>query len=80
MPEPSNPFKIGADAATRDQTRRALQALPTRQRTAIVLRYFEDLSEQETADAMGASVPAVKSLVQRAMKAMRQELDGGRYE
>ncbi len=63
----------------RDLLRRALQTLPERQRVAIVLRYFEDLTEQETADAMGTSVPAIKSLVQRGMETLRTHLKDERY-
>jgi len=47
--------------ATRDALWAQLQLLPPRQRAAIVLRYYLDLSEAQTADAMGCSVGAVKS-------------------
>lgn len=50
---------------------RALQELPRRQRTAIVLRYYEDLSEQAAADELRCSVAAVKSLVARGMATLR---------
>jgi RNA polymerase sigma-70 factor (sigma-E family) len=60
----------------REEIRRALATLPERQRAAIVLRYYEDLSEQQTADAMHTSVAAVKSLAQRAMRALREQLEG----
>jgi RNA polymerase sigma-70 factor (sigma-E family) len=50
---------------------RALQTLPERQRTAVVLRYYNDLSEQETADTMGVSVGTVKSSVHRGLARMR---------
>ena len=42
---------------------RAAVALPPRQRAAIVLRYYQDLTEAQTADAMGCSVGTVKSQV-----------------
>lgn len=41
--------------------RRALMALPLRQRTAVVLRYYEDLSEARTAELMRCRPVAVKS-------------------
>jgi RNA polymerase sigma-70 factor (sigma-E family) len=53
-----------------------LQTLPARQRGAVVLRYYEDLSERETAVVLGCSVAAVKSLVARSMETLRSELRG----
>lgn len=52
--------------------RAALDTLPSRQRSAIVLRYFLDLSEAEAADAMGCGVGTVKTHVKRALAALRQ--------
>ena len=48
-----------------------LHRLPYRQRCAVVLRYYEDLSEQQTADLLGCSVGAVKALTNRAMEQLR---------
>ena len=50
---------------------RAIGELPPRQRAALVLRYFEDLSETEAADAMGCSVGTVKSTTSRALDRLR---------
>lgn len=55
----------------RDEVFAALQALPARQRTAIVLRYYHDLSEADTAEAMAISVGTVKSSVSRGMERLR---------
>jgi RNA polymerase sigma-70 factor (sigma-E family) len=52
---------------------KALSELPRRQRTVVVLRYYEDLSEQETAAVMGVSVGTVKSTASRALAKMRQD-------
>jgi len=52
----------------------ALRRLPGRQREAIVLRYYADLSEAEVAAAMGISCGAVKSHTARAMAALRADL------
>lgn len=49
----------------------ALRELPKRQRAVIVLRYFGDLSEQATADALRCSVGTVKSQAFRALAALR---------
>src|SRR5438093_4443801 len=51
-----------------------LQQLPPRQRAALVLRYYEDLSERDAADAMGISAAAMKSLVARGTAALRGEM------
>lgn len=63
------------DVERREVLREALQSLPHRQRAALVLRYYEDLSEQQTADAMGCSVGAVKSLVVRGTSALRLRIE-----
>lgn len=60
-------------------TRELLMKLPVRQRAAVYLRYYEGRSERETAEALGCSVGAVKSLVLRATRALRLE-EGGRDE
>jgi RNA polymerase sigma-70 factor (sigma-E family) len=51
-----------------------LQALPPRQRAAVVLRYYEDLTERETAEAMGCSVGTVKSQVFAGLEKLRARL------
>jgi len=53
----------------------ALRGLPDRQREAIVLRYYADLSEAEIATAMGISRGAVKSHTARGMTALRAALE-----
>jgi RNA polymerase sigma-70 factor (sigma-E family) len=62
------------DLLQHDAVLAALRALPTRQREAIVLRYYADLSEAETADVMGVSRGAVKSHTARGIAALRQTL------
>lgn len=61
----------GPDAGDRDELRRALGSLPVRQRTAIVLRYYVDLSEGAIAESMDCSVPAARSLISRGMQTLR---------
>jgi len=56
----------------------ALHRLPRRQREAVVLRYYADLSEAQTAAAMGCSVGSVKSHTARALAALRPLLEEGR--
>jgi RNA polymerase sigma-70 factor (sigma-E family) len=64
------------DVGERDRIWRALDRLSKRQRSAVVLRYAEDLSERETADLLHCSVSAVKSLTARALETLRAELRG----
>ena len=59
----------------RDELWKALQHVPARQRAALVLRYYEDLSEQQTAQVLGCSVGAVKGLITRGTQAMRRALE-----
>ncbi|EWT02029.1 RNA polymerase subunit sigma-70 [Intrasporangium oryzae NRRL B-24470] len=49
----------------------ALGRLPKRQRAVVVLRYYEDFSEAETAELMGCSVGTVKSQASRALAKLR---------
>ena len=53
----------------------ALSTLPRWQCEAVILRYYADLSETETAAAMGISEGAVQSHAYRGMAALRQWLD-----
>jgi RNA polymerase sigma-70 factor (sigma-E family) len=64
------------DVAGRQDMWRRLLRLPSRQRAVLVLRYYEDLSERETAAAMRCSVAAVKSLTARATAALREGMKG----
>jgi RNA polymerase sigma-70 factor (sigma-E family) len=54
-----------------------IRALPDRQREALVLRFYLDLSEEETARAMGVSRGAVKSATSRAVAALGRKLKEG---
>jgi RNA polymerase sigma-70 factor (sigma-E family) len=61
----------------------ALRTLPPRQRSVVVLRYFEDLSVEETAEALGCRPGTVKSQASKALHSLRSRLpaavavDGG---
>jgi RNA polymerase sigma-70 factor (sigma-E family) len=54
---------------------RVLLGLPQRQRAAIVLRFYEDLSDVQTAAVLGCPPGTVRSLVSRGMKTLRDELE-----
>jgi RNA polymerase sigma-70 factor (sigma-E family) len=65
------------DVAARDELWEALGRLTYRQRAAIVLRFYEDLSEKDTARVLGCRVGTVKSSVSRGLSVMREDLDDG---
>jgi len=58
----------------RDRLWAALRGLPDRQRTVLVLRYYEDLSEEEIAHLMGCSRGTVKTHASRGLAALRTRL------
>jgi RNA polymerase sigma-70 factor (sigma-E family) len=60
--------------AQRDWLWQELQSLAPKQRAAIVLRYYEDLTEAQTAEALGVSVGTVKSQVSDGLKRLRSIL------
>lgn len=84
---PESPLYDGVDvveadrsgqALDRDLLLRALGALSARQRVAVVLRYYQDLSEAETAAVMGCSPGSVKSHAARGLSQLRAQLEVSR--
>lgn len=70
LPDSSGPS--GArDVGARSEMMDALSRLPPRQRAVVVLRFYEDLSVAETADALGCSVGTVKSQTFEAFSKLR---------
>ena len=69
-----------ADANDNDELdatmHRVLLGLPQRQRAAIVLRFYEDLSDVQTAAVLGCSPGTVRSLTSRGMQTLREALEG----
>jgi RNA polymerase sigma-70 factor (sigma-E family) len=74
IPEPPGHDDDSAAAAERDHLWAHLAELPPRQRAVLVLRYYEDLPEAETAAIMGCSVGTVKSQARRALATLRTRL------
>jgi RNA polymerase sigma factor (sigma-70 family) len=64
------------DVATRDALRSALLRLPLRQRTALALRYYEDLPDATIAELLGCRQATVRSLVARGLEALRTTPEG----
>ncbi len=64
------------DVALHGALIQTLRNLPERQRTALVLRYFEDLGDDQIAAAMNSSESAVKNLIHRGLAGLRDEMRG----
>src|ERR687891_1837929 len=64
------------DVERKDELWTQLQRIAPRQRAALVLRYYEDLSEHQAAGVLGCSLRTVKSLVTRGIQAMRDQQGG----
>ena len=79
LPEPRADGAPDDEAAseTRDELRRILAGLAPKERAVIVLRYYCDLSEQETAATLGLPVGTVKSTCSRALARLRVEVTSG---
>ncbi len=67
---------VEPDVSARDALRRALLSLPERQRAAIVLRFYEDLSETAVAEILRCRPGTVRSLVSRGMQSLRASFRG----
>ena len=71
VPELGGDRDAADDIALHDALWSAMSSLPRRQRAVVVLRYYEDLSEGETAQVLGISVGTVKSTTSRALAKLR---------
>ncbi|CAA9288247.1 MAG: hypothetical protein AVDCRST_MAG41-4179 [uncultured Corynebacteriales bacterium] len=71
MPDAAAPGDLAADQAERDRLRGALATLSPRERAVVVLRFYEDLGERETAAALGIAPGTVKSTCSRALGKLR---------
>ena len=58
-----------------ESMRRAVDRLPQRMRAAVLLRYYEDMTEAEVAEVLGVSLGTVKSTVSRAVAKLRDDAD-----
>ena len=74
--ERSSEQDVAEDVSARTALMTALTALPPRQRACVVLRYFEDLSVAQVAEALGCSEGTVKSQTSRALASLRSVFDG----
>ncbi|MEV0718715.1 SigE family RNA polymerase sigma factor [Asanoa sp. NPDC050611] len=78
VPDRAAPAGGGFDQDA-DDLRRALLALPPKQRAVVVLRHYEDLPERAVAEVLGCSVGTVKSQHSRALEKLRQLVEQPSY-
>ena len=75
FPTDEIPDQVVADPSgnsdLQEMMRRAVDRLPERMRAAVLLRYYEDMTEAEVADVLGVSLGTVKSTVSRAVAKLR---------
>ncbi|KHL15041.1 RNA polymerase sigma-70 factor [Burkholderia contaminans] len=77
VPDPQPEPATRAETRSRDaRVRQALAALPVRQREALVLQYYQEMSNVEAANLMGITVDALESLLARARRNLRAQLAG----
>lgn len=74
---PHVPDRTGA-VDDRDIARRLIARLPPKQRAAVALRYYEDLSDEQIADLLGCRASTVRSQIARALAALRSALPAER--
>jgi RNA polymerase sigma-70 factor, ECF subfamily len=72
-----SPFEQAARTEDAQRLAHSLQMLEPIYREALVLRFQEDLSLQEMAGVIGASISTVSSRIYRGLAALRAQLDGG---
>jgi len=71
---------VAGEAGHEDRliVREAMLALPPRQRACVTLRYFEGMTEADTAETLGISIGTVKSQMHKAMRTLERRLEGSR--
>ncbi|EYT79840.1 MULTISPECIES: SigE family RNA polymerase sigma factor [unclassified Streptomyces] len=75
VPETAMAGDVSATVAERSRLEAALARLPPRQRAVVVLRYCQDLSESQVADALGCPLGTARSHAARGVARLRQLLD-----
>jgi RNA polymerase sigma-70 factor (sigma-E family) len=71
LPDRASVDDFTATTGLRDELRASLAILTPRQRAVVVLRYADDLSEQQVADVLGISAGTVKTLASRGLARLR---------
>ncbi|MDQ2750149.1 MAG: SigE family RNA polymerase sigma factor [Actinomycetota bacterium] len=76
LPERSDVRDAATELVDRDEVWGLLRTLPDRQRAALVMRYFDDLPDDQIADALGCRAGTVRSLISRGLAALREQSAG----
>jgi RNA polymerase sigma-70 factor (sigma-E family) len=74
VPERMDDRDLFGQLADRDEIWAGLRDLPDRQRAALVLRFFEDLTDVDSAAALGCRVGTVRSLISRGLATLREQM------
>lgn len=74
LPEEATVGDLSADVVERSRLEAALAQLPPNQRVAVVLRYYQDLSERHVAEVLGCPVGTARSHAARGVARLRQIL------
>ncbi|MFE6332241.1 SigE family RNA polymerase sigma factor [Streptomyces sp. NPDC057798] len=74
LPETAVPGDVSATVAERSRLEAALAQLPPKQRTAVVLRYYQDLPDRQVADVLGCPVGTARSHTSRGVARLRHLL------
>jgi RNA polymerase sigma-70 factor (sigma-E family) len=74
VPERADERDVFGQLDDRDEIWAGLRTLPDRQRAALVLRFFEGLSDDESAAALGCRAGTVRSLISRGLGTLRQQM------
>ena len=77
LPDSPSAEDATRDSDLRDVVQRAIDRLPRQMRAAVMLRYYDDMTEPEVAAALGVSVGTVKSTVARAVAKLRRDAELG---
>jgi RNA polymerase sigma-70 factor (sigma-E family) len=73
MPDSAADSDVAAEVAIRVAVRSALETLTERQRTVVVLRIFDDLTEAQVARVLGCAIGTVKSTMSQALARLRED-------
>jgi RNA polymerase sigma-70 factor (sigma-E family) len=75
VPEHVDPYDAVDRLVDRDQIWAGLRHVSERQRAALVLRFFEDMTDEQTAAALDCRVGTVRSLISRGLATLREHMD-----